>query len=51
MVNTQSSDEQTKVLYIDFGCSNHMTGNKNWFIMLDESGKKVIKLVNGIHVT
>ncbi|KAI5414128.1 hypothetical protein KIW84_058321 [Lathyrus oleraceus] len=37
--------------YLDSGCSNHMTGNKNWFTKLDESLKKVIKFVDGKHIT
>lgn len=49
--NTQSSDDQTKIWYLDLGCNNHITGNKNWFIMLDESIKKVIRFADGRHVT
>lgn len=51
MVNTQSNDEQVNIWYLNSGCCNHMTVNKNRFIKLDESVKKVIKFVNGIHVT
>ena len=36
--------------YLDSGCSNHMTGNKNWFTKLDESVKKVIKFADGRHI-
>ncbi|XP_058765061.1 uncharacterized protein LOC131638517 [Vicia villosa] len=50
MENTQSSNEQTKTWHLDSGCSNHMTGNKNWFTKLDESVKKVIKFADGRHV-
>ena len=36
--------------YLDSGCSNHMTGNKNWFTKLDESIEKVIKFADGRHI-
>ncbi|XP_050910070.1 uncharacterized protein LOC127123938 [Lathyrus oleraceus] len=51
MKNTQSNNEQTNMWYLDSGCSNHMTGNKNWFIKLDESVNKVTKFADGKHVT
>lgn len=51
MANTQSNNEQTNMWYLDSGCSNHMTGNKNSFTKLDESIKKVIRSANGRHVT
>lgn len=51
MANTQPSGDQAKVWYLDSGCSNHMTSNKNLFIMLDESVRKVIRFADGRHVT
>ena len=50
MVNSHSNTEKTNMWYLDSGCSNHMTGNKNWVTKLDESVKKVIKFVDGRHV-
>lgn len=34
------------VWLIDFGCSNHMFRNKEWFIQLDESFRHSVKLGN-----
>jgi transposase InsO family protein len=34
------------VWFIDSGCSNHMTGNKKWFISLDENFSHAVKLGN-----
>lgn len=51
MANTQYNDDQTKVWYLDSGFSNHITRNKNQFIMLDESVKKMIGFTDGRHIT
>ncbi|XP_050908501.1 uncharacterized protein LOC127122160 [Lathyrus oleraceus] len=51
MPNTQSSNEKINMWYQDLGCSKHMAGNKTWFTKLDESVKKVIKFVDGRHIT
>ncbi|CAM8927209.1 unnamed protein product [Rhodiola kirilowii] len=32
--------------FLHSGCSNHMTGNKEWFIKIDESFKHTVKLGN-----
>ena len=50
MVNSQSKIEKTNMWYLDSGCSNHMTGNKNWFTKLDESIKRVITFADGRHI-
>lgn len=44
VAKTQSNNEQTNLWYLNSGCSNHMTENKNRFIKLNESVKKVINL-------
>lgn len=51
MANTQSSNKRDNIWYLDSGCSNHLIGNKNWFIKLNELVKKVIKFADGNHVT
>ena len=35
-----------EVWFLDSGCSNHMTGNKEWFSELDESFSQTVKLGN-----
>ena len=35
-----------KVWFLDFGCNNHMIGNKEWFSELDESFSQTVKLGN-----
>ncbi|XP_050916694.1 uncharacterized protein LOC127131844 [Lathyrus oleraceus] len=51
MANTQSNTEQTNMWYLDSRCSNHMSGNKNWFTKIDESVEKMIKFADGRHIT
>lgn len=34
------------VWFLDSGCSNHMSGNKEWFMQLDESFRHSVKLGN-----
>ncbi|GJT82884.1 retrovirus-related pol polyprotein from transposon TNT 1-94 [Tanacetum coccineum] len=41
--------EETKnkeAWFLDSGCSNHMTGNKDWFVQIDDSFKHTVKLGN-----
>ncbi|CAL1409608.1 unnamed protein product [Linum trigynum] len=33
--------------FLDSGCSNHMTGNKEWFISIETTGTGLVKLGNG----
>ena len=43
-------DKKTKkkyVWFLDSGCSNHMSGNKDWFIEIDEQFRHSVKLGNG----
>ncbi|OIW01880.1 hypothetical protein TanjilG_31062 [Lupinus angustifolius] len=42
MVTNQSSGSW----YLDSGCSNHMTGNKDWFVTLDKSVETRIKFAD-----
>ncbi|KAL5760920.1 hypothetical protein ACOSQ2_019758 [Xanthoceras sorbifolium] len=32
--------------FLDSGCNNHMTGDRQWFLYLDESFRQVVKLDN-----
>nr|KYP43328.1 Retrovirus-related Pol polyprotein from transposon TNT 1-94 [Cajanus cajan] len=36
----------TKTCYLDIGCSNHMTNNKEWLVNLDESKKGKVRFAN-----
>lgn len=35
------------VWFLDSGCSNHMSGNKDWFMEMDEQFRHSVKLGNG----
>lgn len=41
---SQFKGEDEQVWFLDFGCSNHMSGNKNWFIDLDNNFRQNVKL-------
>jgi transposase InsO family protein len=43
-------EEGKNVWYLDSGCSNHMTGQKEPFINIDSSFSSKVKLGNGEHV-
>ena len=43
-----AQEEQNDTWYIDSGCSNHMIGNKNFFVTLDENIKSQITLGDGV---
>lgn len=46
MVDTPQRNKD-EVWFLDSSCSNHMsTGNKDWFIELDESFKQIVRLGN-----
>lgn len=42
-----SETREHGVWFLDSGCSNHMTGEKTWFVELDESFKHDVRLGNG----
>lgn len=51
MVATHLVQEKEKLSYLDIGCSNHMTGNKNGFIKLEESMRRSIIFIDNSIVT
>ena len=46
MAQTDLVNPKETMWFLDSGCSNHMTGDKHWFIQLDESFRQVVKLGN-----
>ena len=38
--------KDNEIWFLDSGCSNHITGNKSWFIELDESFRHTVRLGN-----
>lgn len=49
LLMAQEDSHQNKkegVWFLDSGCSNHMSGNKEWFVQLDESFRHLVKLGN-----
>ncbi|KAK2365584.1 putative mitochondrial protein [Trifolium repens] len=51
MAITNSEADKSNLWYLDTGCSNHMTGNKKWFLKLDYSVKRNIKFADNSQVT
>jgi len=43
---TTNCDEESPSCYLDFGCSNHMTGNRDWLIDHDSSVKSNARFAN-----
>ncbi|BBH07042.1 ADP glucose pyrophosphorylase large subunit 1 [Prunus dulcis] len=39
------------VWFLDSGCSNHMSGSKDWFMEMDEQFRHSVKLGNGARMT
>ncbi|RDX69231.1 hypothetical protein CR513_51677, partial [Mucuna pruriens] len=48
---TTSDYAKSDFWYFDTGCSNHTTGNKGWFVNLDENVKRMVKFANNSIVT
>jgi hypothetical protein len=46
MAQTELTNSKETMWFLDSGCSNHMTGDRQWFIHLDESFRQVVKLGN-----
>lgn len=40
-------EEAYGIWFLDSGCSNHMTGEKSWFVEIDESFRHSVRLGNG----
>jgi len=38
--------EKEEVWFLDSGCNNHMSGNKEWFSNLDDGFRHTVKLGN-----
>ncbi|GKB26996.1 retrovirus-related pol polyprotein from transposon TNT 1-94 [Tanacetum coccineum] len=45
-VEMQNSNREA-MWFLDSGCSNHMSGDRRWFVQLDESYRHSVKLGNG----
>lgn len=42
------NSKREEVWLLDSDCSNHMCGNKQWFLALDETFRQVVKLGNNM---
>ncbi|XP_025982839.1 uncharacterized protein LOC114398720 [Glycine soja] len=40
---TNSEEDNVNLWYLDTGCSNHMTGHREWFVNIDDKVKSKIK--------
>ncbi len=46
MASEETNSRSTEIWYLDSACSNHLTGEKNKFTMLDETYKAQVRLGN-----
>ena len=46
MVTSQMEDQKETSWFLDIGCSNHMTGKKDWFVDLDTSVKMKVRFAD-----
>ncbi|KAI5393961.1 hypothetical protein KIW84_060888 [Lathyrus oleraceus] len=44
--NENRETKREKLWFLDPGCNNHMTGNKKWFLNLEEYFSRTVKLKN-----
>ncbi|XP_006575979.1 uncharacterized protein [Glycine max] len=51
METTNSEEDNVNLWYLDTGCSNHMTGHREWFVSIDDKVKSKIKFANNSSVT
>jgi len=46
MTSSEFKEGKNNEWFLDFRCSNHMSGNRNWFMQLDEDFRHKVKLGN-----
>ncbi|KAK2370871.1 putative mitochondrial protein [Trifolium repens] len=46
MVTTNNADDQSKLWYLDTGCSNQMTGHRDWLLEFDGKFKSTVKFAD-----
>ena len=51
MATTNSEEDNVNLWYLDTGCSNHMTGHREWFVNIDDKVKSKIKFADNNSVT
>jgi sarcosine oxidase delta subunit len=51
MVTTNTADDHSKLWYLDTGCSNHMTGHREWLLEFDEKFKSTVKFADNSTVS
>ena len=51
MATTNSEEDNVNLWYLDTGCSNHMTGHREWFVNIDDKVKSKIKFADNSSVT
>ncbi|XP_028193239.1 uncharacterized protein LOC114378836 [Glycine soja] len=51
MTTTNSEEDNVNLWYLDTGCSNHMTGHREWFVNIDDKVKSKIKFADNNSVT
>ncbi|KHN05194.1 hypothetical protein glysoja_042566, partial [Glycine soja] len=49
--NNYDEEDNVNLWYLDTGCSNHMTGHREWFVNIDDKVKSKIKFADNSSVT